>query len=285
MLHPQGLPTHLSALNRTLVMGVLNVTPDSFSDGGLFATTSTAIEHGIAMSNSGADIVDIGGESTRPGAERISAQEELDRVIPVIEALTAHNVVTSVDTMRAEVARAAVRAGASIVNDVSGGKADDEMFATVASLEATYIAMHWRGHSTVMTQMTSYNNVVQDVCREMKEQVDAAVAAGVRRERMVVDPGIGFAKTTDQNWPLLANLNELDELQLPLLIGVSRKKFIGELLADKNGDPREMSGREAATTALTTLVAQHGVWAVRVHDTQSSRDAIEVVERLRGTHA
>ena len=285
MLHPQGLPSHLSSLDRTLVMGVLNVTPDSFSDGGLFATTSSAIEHGIAMAESGADIVDIGGESTRPGAARISTQEELDRVIPVIEALAAKNISTSIDTMRAEVAKAAVQAGAFIVNDVSGGKADDDMFTTVAALKVPYIAMHWRGHSTVMTQLTDYENVVTDVRDEIETQVEAAVRSGIAREYLVVDPGIGFAKTTDQNWPLLANLQELEELRLPLLIGVSRKKFIGELLADANGEPRDLSGRESATTAITALVASRPVWAVRVHDVQSSRDAIEVVERLRVSRA
>ena len=285
MLHPQGLPSQLASLDRTLVMGVLNVTPDSFSDGGLFATTSSAIEHGIAMAAAGADIVDIGGESTRPGAARITAQEELDRVIPVIEALTVRNIPTSIDTMRAEVASAAVQAGACIVNDVSGGKADDDMFATVAALKVPYIAMHWRGHSTVMTQLTDYENVVTDVRDEIETQVDAAVRAGVKREYLIVDPGIGFAKTTAQNWPLLADLGVLEELNLPLLIGVSRKKFIGELLADADGEPRDMAGREAATTAITTLVASRPVWAVRVHDVQSSRDAIEVVERLRAARA
>lgn len=285
MLHPLGLPNQLASINRTLVMGVLNVTPDSFSDGGLFATSSTAIEHGVSMASAGADIVDIGGESTRPGAERITAQQELDRVIPVVEELTRRGIATSIDSMRAEVAREAVKAGACIVNDVSGGKADEDMFSTVAALEVPYIAMHWRGHSTVMTQLTDYDNVVSDVRNEIEEQIEAAIKAGIKRERIVVDPGIGFAKTTDQNWPVLANLEVLEELGLPLLIGVSRKKFIGELLADSSGALRDMSGREAATTAITTLVAQRPVWAVRVHDVQSSHDAIQVVERMRVSRA
>ena len=285
MFHPLGLPAQLSALDRTLVMGVLNVTPDSFSDGGLFATASAAVEHGIAMAAAGADIVDIGGESTRPGAERISIQEELDRVIPVIQALTEKHIPTSIDTMRAEVAQVAVNAGACIVNDVSGGKADDDMFSTVAALDIPYIAMHWRGHSTVMTQLTDYEDVVSDVRDEIEVQVEAAIRAGIKREHLVVDPGIGFAKTTEQNWPLLANLDSLESLGLPLLIGVSRKKFIGELLADGAGNPRDMAGREAATTVITALVAERKVWAVRVHDVQSSRDAIEVVERLRVARA
>ena len=285
MLHPIGLPSVLSDIDRTLVMGVLNVTPDSFSDGGLFEDTQTAITHGRYMTAHGADIVDVGGESTRPGSDRISQDEELSRVIPVIEALASDGIMVSIDTMRSEVARESVAAGAVIVNDISGGKADPEMLPYVASTDVPFILMHWRGHSDVMAQLTDYRNVSVDVVREIAEQVDNAVRAGIARNRIVVDPGIGFAKTTQQNWPLIQELEVMDELELPVLWGVSRKKFLGELLADSNGEFRDMAGREAATTALTTYFALAGAWAVRVHDVQSSRDAIEVVERLGRDHA
>ena len=279
MLKPSGLPTSLANLNRTLVMGVLNVTPDSFSDGGKFAATETAIAHGKQMSQDGADIVDVGGESTRPGADRISIQEELDRVLPVISELTKSAIPVSIDTMRAEVAKQAVAAGACLVNDVSGGKADPEMFKFLTTNELPYVMMHWRGHSTEMMNLTNYDDVVADVCDELQLQVNAAVSAGVAISRIVLDPGIGFAKTTSQNWPLLAQLEVLQDLNLPLLIGASRKKFLGELLA-KDGQPRETDEREAATTAITTLMAAQSVWAVRVHDVKSSSDAVKVVSRI-----
>ena len=279
MLKPSGLPTSLANLNRTLVMGVLNVTPDSFSDGGKFAATETAIAHGKQMFQDGADIVDVGGESTRPGADRISIQEELDRVLPVISELTKSAIPVSIDTMRAEVAQQAVAAGACLVNDVSGGKADPEMFKFLTTNELPYVMMHWRGHSTEMMNLTNYDDVVADVCDELQLQVNAAVSAGVAISRIVLDPGIGFAKTTSQNWPLLAQLDVLQDLNLPLLIGASRKKFLGELLA-KDGQPRETDEREAATTAITTLMAAQSVWAVRVHDVKSSSDAVRVVSRI-----
>lgn len=285
MLHPVGLPSSLSSLERTLVMGVLNVTPDSFSDGGLFEDTQTAIEHGRFLAANGADIVDIGGESTRPGSERISQDEELARVIPVISALADDGIVVSIDTMRADVARESVAAGAVIINDISGGKADDEMLPFVATTSLPFILMHWRGHSNVMSELTDYDDVAVDVTAEIGAQVETAVRAGVQRDRIVVDPGVGFAKTTQQNWPLLQELEVIDELELPVLWGVSRKKFLGELLADSNGEFRDMLGREAATTALTTYFALAGAWAVRVHDVRASRDAIEVVERLGRDHA
>lgn len=279
MLKPSGLPTSLANLNRTLVMGVLNVTPDSFSDGGKFAATETAIAHGKQMFQDGADLVDVGGESTRPGADRISIQEELDRVLPVISELTKSAIPVSIDTMRAEVAKQAVAAGACLVNDVSGGKADPEMFKFLTTNELPYVMMHWRGHSTEMMNLTNYVDVVADVCDELQLQVNAAVSAGIAISRIVLDPGIGFAKTTSQNWPLLAQLDVLQDLNLPLLIGASRKKFLGELLA-KDGQPRETDEREAATTAITTLMAAQSVWAVRVHDVKSSSDAVKVVSRI-----
>lgn len=280
MFHPHGLPAELSALDRTLVMGVINVTPDSFSDGGKFLQATTAVEEGLLMMKHGADIIDIGGESTRPGAERISVDEELSRVMPVIQELVAAGAVISIDTMRTEVARAAIDAGAAIVNDISGGKSDEEMLPYVANLEVPYILMHWRGPSNVMQQLTDYTNVAREVASEIRDQVDVAVAAGVNRNRIVVDPGIGFAKTPVQNWPILQDLEAIDDLELPVLWGVSRKRFLGELLADTNGELREVTKREDATTALSTYLALAGAWCVRVHDVRASRDAIEVVERL-----
>jgi dihydropteroate synthase len=234
------------------------------------------------MITDGADIVDIGGESTRPGSERISVQEELDRVIPVISALADSDTAISIDTMRVEVAQAAVAAGACMVNDVSGGKADPDMLGYVATLNTPYILMHWRGPSNIMNTLTDYDDVVADVTAEIGQQVDVAVAAGIARERIAIDPGIGFAKTVDQNWPILKHLDVLEGLGLPILMGASRKKFLGELLA-KDGVARDSDERESATTAITTLMAARGLWAVRVHDVKPSSDAIAVVDRIAKT--
>jgi len=282
MLQPRGLPENLRDLERTLVMGVLNVTPDSFSDGGRFNDPKIAINHALQMIEDGADIIDIGGESTRPGSDRISVQEELNRVLPVISALAESGIAISIDTMRPEVAQEAIAAGACMVNDVSGGKADPEMLGFVASLETPYILMHWRGPSNVMNSLTDYQDVVVDVTREISQQVDVAVASGIARDRIAIDPGIGFAKTVDQNWPILKHLDVLEELGLPILMGASRKKFLGELLA-KDGTARDSDERESATTAISTLMAHRGLWAVRVHDVKSSSDAIAVVDRISKT--
>ena len=282
MLHPSGLPANLRNLDRTLVMGVLNVTPDSFSDGGRFNDPKIAINHAMQMISEGADIIDIGGESTRPGSERISVQEELDRVIPVISALADSGTAISIDTMRMEVAKAAVQAGACMVNDVSGGKADPDMLSYLATLKTPYILMHWRGPSNIMNTLTDYDDVVADVTAEISQQVDVAIAAGIARERIAIDPGIGFAKTVAQNWPILKHLDVLEGLGLPILMGASRKKFLGELLA-KDGVARDSDERESATTAISTLMAARGLWAVRVHDVKSSSDAIAVVERISRT--
>jgi dihydropteroate synthase len=282
MLHPSGLPENLRNLDRTLVMGVLNVTPDSFSDGGRFNDPKIATNHALQMIADGADIIDIGGESTRPGSDRISVQEELDRVIPVISALAGTGVAISIDTMRVEVSKAAVAAGACMINDVSGGKADPEMLGYVATLNTPYILMHWRGPSNVMNTLTDYEDVVADVTAEIRQQIDVAVAAGIARERIAIDPGIGFAKTVDQNWPILKHLDVLEGLGLPILMGASRKKFLGELLA-KDGVARDSDERESATTAISTLMAARGLWAVRVHDVKSSSDAIAVVDRISKT--
>jgi dihydropteroate synthase len=234
------------------------------------------------MIQDGADIIDIGGESTRPGSDRITVQEELDRVLPVISALANSGVAISIDTMRAEVASAAIDAGACMINDVSGGKSDPEMLGYAATLNTPYILMHWRGPSNIMNTLTDYDDVVADVTSEISKQVDVAVAAGIARERIAIDPGIGFAKTVEQNWPIFKHLDVLEELGLPILMGASRKKFLGELLA-KDGVPRDSDDRESATTAISTLMAARGLWAVRVHDVKSSSDAIAVVDQIAKT--
>lgn len=253
-------------------MGVLNVTPDSFSDGGAHDTVDTAVAYGLRLRDLGADLVDVGGESTRPGASRVSPEQECARVLPVLAALAQEGVRCSVDTTRSAVAEAAVAAGAVMVNDVSGGLADDAMLATVAGLGVPYVAMHWRGPSADMQSRAVYDDVVAEVCEELSRRLDACSAAGVTE--VVVDPGIGFAKTADHNWALLQQLDRLLALG-PVLVGSSRKAFLGALL-----DGRPPTGRDAATTALTVAAAQAGCWGVRVHDVQGSADAVRVVERL-----
>jgi dihydropteroate synthase len=265
--------------DRCLVMGVVNVTPDSFSDGGRYFDTDLAVAHGRRLVAEGADLVDVGGESTRPGAVRPSAAEELDRVLPVVGALAADGAAVSVDTMRAEVAAAAVEAGAVLVNDVSGGLADPAMYETVAHLGAAYVLMHWRAHAVEMQQHTQYGELVDDVLAELRKQLDAAVAAGVRPERIVVDPGIGFAKTGEQNWEVLAAADRLHELELPVLIATSRKRFLGVLLASDDGQPRPPQQRDDATVATTTLAAAAGAWCVRTHTVRANADAVRVVRR------
>jgi dihydropteroate synthase len=265
-------------------MGIVNVTPDSFSDGGLWAEPAAAVAHGRALLADGADVLDIGGESTRPGATRPLVAEELARVVPVIEELAGDGAVVSVDTMRAEVARAAVAAGAAIVNDVSGGLADPRILEVVAGSGAMYVAMHWRAHSDRMRDFAAYEGpggVVAAVRDELAARVEAMLAAGVERDRIVLDPGLGFAKTADHNWALLAGLDRLDELGLPVLVGASRKSFLGSLLADAGGTPRPVDEREAAHAALVACLARHGVWGLRVHDVRATRDALRVVDRLR----
>ncbi len=260
---------------RTLVMGVLNVTPDSFSDGGDFLDADAAVARGLVLAAEGADLVDVGGESTRPGAGRIDLDAELARVLPVVERLAAAGVAVSVDTTRSEVAAAAVAAGAVLVNDVSGGLADAQMLATVADLDCAYLAMHWRGHSAEMQQRAVYQDVVAEVIAELSDRVTAAKAAGIKASRLVIDPGLGFAKTVEQNWTLLRELDQFDRLGLPILVGTSRKRFLGELLADADG-ARPPKKRDDATTALTALLAATGVWGVRTHTVRPQLDAILV---------
>ena len=276
MQHPAGLPQDLAALDRTLVMGVVNVTPDSFSDGGNFFASDAAIAQGRALALAGADILDIGGESTRPGAQRVSLDEELSRVVPVIEVLARDGYHVSVDTMRGAVAMEAVRAGACIVNDVSGGLGEPDMLSTVATLDVPYIVMHWRGHSDVMTSLTEYEEVVSDVATELSKRIDAAIAHGIHPSRIVLDPGLGFAKDAEHNWALLRGIETLQLLGRPILIGASRKRFLGQLLADASGTPRAVFARDAATDAVTALSAAHDAWAVRVHDVRASADAVRV---------
>ncbi len=264
---------------RTLVMGILNVTPDSFSDGGEFLAADRAVTHGLDLFEQGADLVDVGGESTRPGAERAGADVELSRVLPVIEQLVAAGIAVSVDTMRAEVAVAAVRAGAVLVNDVSGGLADPDMLPAVADAGAAYLAMHWRGPSAHMQDLAVYSDVVAEVSAELAERVAAARAAGIDPDRLVIDPGLGFAKTPEHNWTLLRHIDQLDKLGQPILVGASRKRFLGELLADTDG-PRPPKGRDAATTAITALLAASGIWGVRTHTVRAQRDAIAVAAML-----
>jgi dihydropteroate synthase len=266
--------------NRCVVMGVLNVTPDSFSDGGRYADPERAIAHGLALTSDGADIVDVGGESTRPGAERVSAEIELERVSPVIRSLAQAGVVVSVDTMRATVAEAAIAAGAVLVNDVSGGLADPAMAKTVAAADVAYVAMHWRGPSAGMAREATYADVVADVRAEIRARMEAALDAGIRPDRLVLDPGIGFAKTAEHNWALLAHLDRLAELGHPLLVGVSRKSFLGRLLRDGDED-RGVAFRDDATTALTAVLAMRGIWAVRVHAVRASADAVRAVTAMR----
>jgi dihydropteroate synthase len=266
-------------------MGILNVTTDSFSDGGEFIAVDAAVRHGLALHAEGADVVDVGGESTRPGATRVDPRAELDRVLPVIEQLSRVGVAVSVDTMRAEVAVAAVTAGAVLVNDVSGGLADPDMLAAVAGLDVGYVAMHWRGHSDRMADLATYTDVVADVRAELADRLAAATTAGIHRDRVVLDPGLGFAKTAAHNWALLQHLDELAGLGQPLLVGASRKRFLGDLLAGPDG-PRPVRERDDAGVAVTTLLAARGIWGVRTHTVRPHRDAIAVATRLaEGTAA
>ncbi|WP_348536054.1 dihydropteroate synthase [Mobilicoccus caccae] len=259
-------------------MGIVNVTPDSFSDGGRWFDHEAAVEHGRELAVAGADIVDVGGESTRPGARRPSEQEELDRILPVVAALARTRLRVSIDTMRASVAAAALDAGADIVNDVSGGLADPGMLPLVASTGATYVTMHWRGHGDSMQQRAVYDDVVAEVRGELLARVEAAEAAGVGADRIVIDPGLGFAKTAEHNWQLMARMREFTELGYRVLVGASRKTFLGRLGGAEA--PVPPARRDAATAATSLLCAQAGVWAVRVHDVPSTLAALQVHEAV-----
>ncbi|MEP6650214.1 MAG: dihydropteroate synthase [Lapillicoccus sp.] len=275
--HRSGLPT---AEGRPVLMGVVNVTPDSFSDGGFWFEPSAAIAHGRALATDGADLVDVGGESTRPGAQRPSVEEELRRVLPVVEALANEDVVVSVDTMRAVVAARALDAGATVVNDVSGGLADPDMVPLVAERGCPFVAMHWRGHSTQMQSRAVYDDVVEEVCAELAARRDAILGAGVARERLVLDPGLGFAKHAPHNWALLAHLDALAALGQPVLVGASRKTFLGRIGVREGGDLRPPTDRDVATAVTSVVCAQAGVWGVRVHDVAGTRDAFAVLREV-----
>jgi dihydropteroate synthase len=282
----QGPLPGLPDPGRCLVMGVVNVTPDSFSDGGFWFGTDAAVQHGLEIAAQGADLVDVGGESTRPGAQRVSDAEELRRVVPVISALAAAGVPVSVDTMRAQVAEAALAAGACLVNDVSGGLADPQMPRLVAKADVSYVVMHWRGHSHDMMQRAVYRDVVAEVGAELRRRVDTVIGEGVDPSRIVLDPGLGFAKRPAHNWALLTRLDEIATLggsgqRFPVLIGASRKRFLGKLLAGPDGTPRSFLRSDGATVAVTALAAAAGAWAVRVHAVPDNVDAVHVAMAWR----
>ncbi|WP_344863122.1 dihydropteroate synthase [Amycolatopsis ultiminotia] len=257
-------------------MGVLNVTPDSFSDGGRYLDVGQALEHARQMWMRGADLIDVGGESTRPGASRVDADTEAARVLPVIRRLASEGIALSVDTTRATVAEAAIEAGAQVINDVSGGLADPGMARVAAETKAPWVLMHWRGHSKDMNALAGYTDVVAEVRAELLSRVDDALAAGVEQSAIVLDPGLGFAKHAEHDWALLHGLDSLLSLGFPVLVGASRKRFLGRLLAGKDGEPRRPDGREAATAAVSTLAAMAGAWGVRVHEVGASLDAVVV---------
>ncbi|MEP6696804.1 MAG: dihydropteroate synthase [Pseudonocardiales bacterium] len=263
--------------HRCAVIGILNVTPDSFSDGGRYCSLGDAVAHGRRMAAEGADLVDVGGESTRPGAARVDAAEENRRVLPVVRELVDAGVAVSIDTTRARVAQAALEAGAVLVNDVSGGLADSAMSSVVAGAGVPWVLMHWRGHSRDMAQLAAYTDVVEEVAQELTDRVAAAVDAGVPYDSLVIDPGLGFAKNAEHNWALLAHLDRLVSIGPPVLVGASRKSFLGTVLSDPDGLVRPVDQREDATLATTVIAALAGVWGVRVHEVGRSVDAVLAV--------
>jgi len=277
--------------NRPLVMGVLNVTPDSFSDGGQFSAEDDALNHARLLIAAGSNIIDIGGESTRPGAERISIEEEQRRVLRVIERIAqepsfiASGAKMSIDTMNSQTAKAAVACGAEIINDVSGGLADENMFAVAAESGAILVISHWRGFSDRMDTLNEYQDIARDVATELAARVEVAIAAGVKREKIVIDPGLGFAKDMQQNWKLVARLDELEKLGLPILVGASRKRFIAGMLEPDEAGEVSNSRRDLATAVLTALLLQRKLWGIRVHNVLATTDAIDVVEALRNAES
>jgi len=256
-------------------MGILNITPDSFSDGGDHLETVPAIEHGLALKAQGADMIDVGGESTRPGAHRVPVEIEMARVLPVVRELAAAGIFVSIDTTRAEIAAAAITAGAAMINDVSGGLADPAMPAFVAEAGVPYVAMHWRVHSAAMREHAHYDDVVATVVAELRSRLSALLEAGVDAAQIILDPGLGFAKTAEHNWELLRHLDDLHVLGRPLLLGASRKSFLGPIALSR--PPRD---RDAATAAVSALVAARGAWGVRVHDVPSTLDAVRVARHF-----
>jgi dihydropteroate synthase len=271
---------------RPLIMGVINITPDSFSDGGQFLETKEAVKHALELVAQGANIIDLGGESTRPGALRVKLEDEQARVLPVIKELSANvefkssGATISIDTMNAQTAALAVAAGASIVNDVSGGLADEQMFAALKELDCKFIISHWRGFSETMDSMNNYTSVAIDVAKELEERVAKAEAAGISKDRLIIDPGLGFAKDIAQNWHLVARLDELEKLGLPILVGASRKRFLAGALEPEDAAGVSNQRRDLATAVLTALLLQRKLWGVRVHNVSTTLDAIKVVEAL-----
>ncbi|MEI6253226.1 MAG: dihydropteroate synthase [Mycobacteriaceae bacterium] len=264
---------------RVQVMGVVNVTDDSFSDGGRYLDPTRAVEHALALVADGADIIDVGGESTRPGAVRVDPAVEIARILPVVKEVAAQGITVSIDTMHAAVARAALENGASIINDVSGGRADPGMAALVAEAAVPWVLMHWRSvRQTQPHEVPHYRDVVPEVRDELLAAVDAAMAVGIDRGQLIIDPGLGFAKTAQHNWALLHALPELVATGIPVLVGASRKRFLGSLLAAEDGTPRPPNGRETATAVISAMAGLHGAWGVRVHDVRASVDALKVVD-------
>ncbi|SDG10592.1 dihydropteroate synthase [Streptomyces griseoaurantiacus] len=263
-------------------MGVVNVTPDSFSDGGRWFDTTAAVKHGLDLVARGADLVDVGGESTRPGATRVDEAEELRRVVPVVRGLASEGVVVSVDTMRARVAEQAVAAGAALVNDVSGGLSDPAMVPAVAASGVPFVVMHWRGFLEGGNIRGVYRDVVTEVTEELRARVEAVLDGGVAPDRIVVDPGLGFSKDVDHDLALLARLDRLLGLGHPLLVAASRKRFLGRVLAGPDGAPPPARERDAATAAVSALAAEAGAWAVRVHEVRATADAVRVARAVEG---
>jgi dihydropteroate synthase len=260
------------------VVGVVNVTNDSFSDGGRYVNPDRAAEHGLALAADGATIIDVGGESTRPGAVRIDPRVETSRIVPVVKELAAQDITVAIDTTHAQVARAALENGAQIVNDVSGGRADPAMTDLLVEAGVPWVLMHWRSVFPERPhEVPHYRDVVAEVRAELLASVDDAVAAGVNPANLVIDPGLGFAKTAQHNWALLNALPELVATGIPVLVGASRKRFLGTLLAGPDGAVRPPGGRETATAVISALAALHGAWGVRVHDVRASTDALKVV--------
>ncbi|MEU5252882.1 dihydropteroate synthase [Streptomyces longwoodensis] len=278
----RGRVAGLPEWDRCAVMGVVNVTPDSFSDGGRWFDTTAAVKHGLTLVAEGADLVDVGGESTRPGATRVDEAEELRRVIPVVRGLASEGVVVSVDTMRASVAEQALAAGAALVNDVSGGLADPAMVPIVADAGAPFVVMHWRGFLEGGAVRGVYDDVVSEVVDELHARVEAVLAGGIAPDRIVVDPGLGFSKEAGHDLTLLAHLDRLRALGHPLLVAASRKRFLGRVLAGPEGAPPPARERDAATAAVSALAAQAGAWAVRVHEVHATADAVRVARALEG---
>ncbi|MCX4455867.1 dihydropteroate synthase [Streptomyces sp. NBC_01340] len=276
--HVAGLPTW----DRCAVMGVVNVTPDSFSDGGRWFDTTASVKHGLHLVTEGADLVDVGGESTRPGATRVDEAEELKRVIPVVRGLASEGVTVSVDTMRASVAEQSLAAGAALVNDVSGGLADPAMIPTVAAAGAPFVVMHWRGFLEGGNVRGTYADVVSEVVDELHARVEAVLEGGIAPDRVVVDPGLGFSKDSEHDLSLLAHLDRLRELGHPLLVAASRKRFLGHVLAGPEGAPPPARERDAATAAVSALAAHQGAWAVRVHEVRATADAVRVARAVEG---